>query len=115
MQMYIGSKYQLLVSLITNNRKQPWKSQIGQPLVKSRAEVHKQDPVIGSWGVQALEDEVEGHVYCIIYRPVGSVGKLQGGPGVGLWWLFVYLPFSFSAEHFIILNSLILGTLIWIP
>ncbi len=24
-----------------------------------------------------LEDEVEGHVYCIIYRPVGSVGEPQ--------------------------------------
>lgn len=28
-------------------------------------------------GVQVLEDEVESHVNCIIYRPVGSVGKLQ--------------------------------------
>ena len=25
-----------------------------------------------------LEDEVKGHVNCIVYRPVGSVGKLQG-------------------------------------
>ena len=25
-----------------------------------------------------LEDEVKGHVYCIVYRPVGSVGKRQG-------------------------------------
>jgi len=25
-----------------------------------------------------LEDEVEGHVDGIVYRPVGSVGKLQG-------------------------------------
>ena len=24
-----------------------------------------------------LEDEVESHVNCVIYRPVGSVGKLQ--------------------------------------
>src|SRR4029434_10371696 len=44
----------------------------------SRAEVHKQDPGVGSCGVQVLENEVKGHVYCIVYRPVGSVGKLQG-------------------------------------
>ncbi len=25
-----------------------------------------------------LEDEAEGHVYCIVYRPVGFVGELQG-------------------------------------
>ena len=25
-----------------------------------------------------LEDGVKGHVYCIVYRPVGSLGKLQG-------------------------------------
>ncbi len=31
--------------------------------VESRAEVHKQDPGIGSCGVQVLEDEVEGHDY----------------------------------------------------
>ena len=24
-----------------------------------------------------LEDEVEGHVDCVVYRPVGSVGELQ--------------------------------------
>ena len=41
------------------------------------AEVHKQDPGVGAGGVKVLEDEVESHVDCIIYRPVGSVGKLQ--------------------------------------
>ena len=25
-----------------------------------------------------LEDELEGHVYCIVNRSVGSVGELQG-------------------------------------
>ena len=25
-----------------------------------------------------LEDEVEGHIHCIVYRSVDSVGKLQG-------------------------------------
>ena len=25
-----------------------------------------------------LEDNVKGNVYCIVYRPVCSVGKLQG-------------------------------------
>ncbi len=46
--------------------------------VGGRAEVHEQDPGIGSCGVKVLEDEVEGHVYCIVYRLVGSVGELQG-------------------------------------
>ena len=46
--------------------------------VEGRAEVHKQDSGLGSCGVQVLEDKVKGHVYCIVYRPVGSVGKLQG-------------------------------------
>ena len=31
-----------------------------------------------SWGVQMLEGVVQGHVHCIVYRPVGSVGELQG-------------------------------------
>src|SRR4029434_1590814 len=46
--------------------------------MKGRAEVHKQDPGVGSCGVQVLENEVKGHVYGIVYRPVGSVGNLQG-------------------------------------
>ncbi|XP_042292121.1 uncharacterized protein LOC121913527 [Thunnus maccoyii] len=46
--------------------------------IKGGAEIHKKDPGIGSCSVQVLEDEVEGHVYCIIHRPVGSVGELQG-------------------------------------
>ena len=45
--------------------------------VECRAEVHKQGPGKGSWGVQMLEGEVQGHVYCIVYRPDGSVGELQ--------------------------------------
>ncbi|KAK0140096.1 ATP-dependent DNA helicase PIF1 [Merluccius polli] len=54
--------------------------------VKGRAEIHTQDPGIGSCGVQVLEDVMEGQVDCIVYRPVGSVGELQGvqeGVGTG--------------------------------
>ena len=46
--------------------------------VKGRAQVHKQDPGVGSCGVQVPEDVVEGQIDCIVYRPIGSVGKLQG-------------------------------------
>ena len=46
--------------------------------VKGGTEIHKQDPGVGSCRVQVLEHEVKGLVYCIIHRPVGSVGKLQG-------------------------------------
>ena len=46
--------------------------------VKGRAEIHTQDPGVGSCGVQVLEDVMEGQVDCIVYRPVGSVGELQG-------------------------------------
>ena len=46
--------------------------------VEGRAEIHKQDPGIGSCGVQMLKDEVEGQVNCIIYRPVGYVCELHG-------------------------------------
>ncbi|KAM8840627.1 uncharacterized protein AB9W97_001348 isoform 1-T1 [Spinachia spinachia] len=38
--------------------------------------LHQADPGVGSWGVQMLKDEVEGHVDSI-YRCVGSVGELQ--------------------------------------
>lgn len=38
--------------------------------VKHRAEVHKQDPGVGSRGVQVLQDKVEGQVDGIVYRPV---------------------------------------------
>ena len=31
-----------------------------------------------TWGVQVLWGEVEGHVNCVVPRPVASVGKLQG-------------------------------------
>ena len=52
--------------------------------VKDRAEIHTQDPGVGSCGVQVLEDVMESKVDCIVYRPVGSVGKLQGvQEGVG--------------------------------
>ncbi|CAB1436153.1 unnamed protein product [Pleuronectes platessa] len=34
-------------------------------------------PGVGAGGVKVLEDEVESHVDCLVYRPVGSVGKLQ--------------------------------------
>uniref|UniRef100_G3PLM9 POPDC1-3 domain-containing protein n=1 Tax=Gasterosteus aculeatus aculeatus TaxID=481459 RepID=G3PLM9_GASAC len=40
--------------------------------------LHKQDPGVGFWGVQMLEVEAEGHVDSIIYKPLGSVGELQG-------------------------------------
>ncbi|KAF0024967.1 hypothetical protein F2P81_021848, partial [Scophthalmus maximus] len=43
-----------------------------------RAEVHKQDPGIGSWRVQVLEDEVESHVYSMVYRPVSTVEIVSG-------------------------------------
>ena len=46
--------------------------------VKGRAEIHTQNPGVGSCGVQVLEDVMDGQVDCIVYRPVGSVGKLQG-------------------------------------
>ncbi len=46
--------------------------------VGGRAEVKKHDPGIFSCKVQVLEAEMEGHVDCIVYRPVGSVGELQG-------------------------------------
>ena len=45
--------------------------------VKGRAEIHKQDPGVGPCRVQVLEDEVEGYVFCIVHRPVGSAGALQ--------------------------------------
>ena len=45
--------------------------------IECGAEVHKQDPGVGVGGVEVLEDEVESHVDCVVYRPVGSVGKLQ--------------------------------------
>ena len=44
--------------------------------VERRGEVHKQEPGICSRGVQMLEGVVQGHVYCMIYRPVGSIGEL---------------------------------------
>ena len=28
--------------------------------------------------IRVLEDEMEGHVYSIVHRPVGSVGETQG-------------------------------------
>ena len=44
--------------------------------VEGRAEIHKQDPGVGTCEIQVLEDVVKGQVDCIVYRPVGSVGKL---------------------------------------
>ena len=52
--------------------KQSWEDSI-----KGRAEVHKHDSGICSWGVQMLEAVVQSHVYYIVHRFVGSVGKLQ--------------------------------------
>ena len=46
--------------------------------VEGGAQVHQQDPGVGSCCVQVLEEEVKGHVDSIVYRPVGSVGELQG-------------------------------------
>ncbi|XP_070410556.1 uncharacterized protein [Nothobranchius furzeri] len=45
--------------------------------VERRAEVHKQDPGVGSGGVQVLQDEVEGQVDGVVYRPISSVCELQ--------------------------------------
>lgn len=45
--------------------------------VEKRAEVHEQDPDVGSEGVQLLQSEGEDHVDSIIYRPVGSVDEQQ--------------------------------------
>ena len=44
--------------------------------VEGRAEIQKQDPGVGTCGIQVLEDVVKDQVDCIVYRPVGSVGKL---------------------------------------
>jgi len=44
-------------------------------VVEGRAEVHKQDPGVGSCGVKMPEDEAEGRVDGVVYR---SVGELQG-------------------------------------
>nr|XP_054592317.1 uncharacterized protein LOC129157154 [Nothobranchius furzeri] len=55
--------------------------------VERRAEVHKQDPSVGSQRVQVLQDEVEGQVDGIVYRPISSVCELQRvqeGGGEGL-------------------------------
>ena len=59
-------------------------------VVEGGAEVNKQDPGVGSWGVQMLEDEMEGQVDRVVYGPVGSVGELQGvqvwsGDGPEVW------------------------------
>ncbi len=50
---------------------------VGDDGVKSGAEVYKQDPLISTWSVQMLQDEVQSHGDCIIHRPVCSVVKLQ--------------------------------------
>lgn len=49
--------------------------------VKRRAKVHKQDPGIGSWGVQ-MEVVLENHADDIVCRSVHSVGKL---PWIQYW------------------------------
>eukprot|EP00064_Thunnus_orientalis_P003907 superscaffoldBa00000338_g3918 len=74
--------------------------------IKGGAEIHKKDPGIGSCSVQVLEDEVEGHVYCIIHRPVGSVGELQGvqewvcdGFKVGQYKVFKRLHYHRAKAH----------------
>ena len=57
--------------------------------VEGGAEVHKQDPSVGSCCVQVLEEEVKGHVDSVVHRPVGSVGELQGvqeGSVMDLMW-----------------------------
>ncbi|XP_041855209.1 uncharacterized protein LOC121648844 [Melanotaenia boesemani] len=46
--------------------------------IEGRAKVHEQDPGVGSRSVQMLQDEVQGYVDGVVYRPVGSVGELQG-------------------------------------
>ncbi len=38
--MYIGSKYQLSVYLVCNNRYRPWKTHIGRPLNKITSVKH---------------------------------------------------------------------------
>ena len=50
-------------------------AQLGGLLLKQSL---KQDPGIGSCGVQVLEDVVKGQVYCNADRLVGSVGELHG-------------------------------------
>ncbi len=41
---------------------------IDASLVKSGAEVYKQDPHISPWSVQMLQNKVQSHVDCIIHR-----------------------------------------------
>ena len=43
--------------------------------VKGRAEIHTQDPGVGSCGVQVLADVMEGQVDCIVYRPVDDAQR----------------------------------------
>ena len=53
-------------------------SRAGLIVLKAELKSTNIDPGVGSWCVLLFEGEVEGHVYCIVHRSVGSVGKLQG-------------------------------------
>jgi len=46
--------------------------------VESRAEVHKEDPGEGTWGIQVLEEEVQRAGHSILCAPLGPVGNLDG-------------------------------------
>ncbi|XP_034025431.1 LOW QUALITY PROTEIN: alpha-1-antitrypsin-like protein CM55-ST [Thalassophryne amazonica] len=46
--------------------------------LKAELKSKKKNPGVSSWGVQMLEDEVEGHIDSVIYQPIDSVSKLQG-------------------------------------
>lgn len=66
--------------------------------LKSRAVVHKRDPGIGSWGVQVLEDEVEGHV-CNQFSNIRLVSLVLGSTLLGLFgfghrFLDLWKPFA---------------------
>ena len=78
--------------------------------VKHRAEVHKEDPGIGSWVDQMLEGEVQGHVNCIIYRPVGSVGC--DGPLLFYGLPCVSLPSCLQVSQWVWLNQEHLASLL---
>lgn len=43
-------------------------------VIKSRAEVHKEDPGKSNWGIQGLKEEVQQTGYGV---PIGPVGNLE--------------------------------------
>lgn len=50
-----------------------------------KTELKSSNTNLESWGVQMLQDEMEGFLFCIIHRIVGSVGELQLVQEETLW------------------------------